>query len=151
MNPYTEAYKDPIFKIGIIFAVLLVLLVLANSVFANPLPGKEIKVINQVADEYNLVGEERTLLFVIRIIENGDVGREFGVLNPQAMRFKDDPDMSFRTQARWAAGTIKKRFNDNLEGFANRWAPIGAKNDPDNLNKNWFPNAQHWMKKLGVE
>lgn len=113
-----------------------------------PLPQKEIQIINQIADEYALVGEERTLLFVIRIIENGSTGREFGVLHPQAMRFKDNPKKSFVTQAKWAAGTISKRFNNNLEKFASRWCPVGAENDPTGLNKNWLPNAKYWMAKL---
>lgn len=113
------------------------------------LPEWEIRIINEVADEYGLKGPARRLLFVIRKVENGPKGREFGVLNPQAMRYKDDPDptKSFRLQAQWAAGTIKKRFNGDLKAFANRWAPIGAKNDPRGLNKNWYRNAKYYMEK----
>ncbi len=34
-----------------------------------------------------------------------------------------------------------------LPELAKKWAPIGAKNDPDNLNKNWLPNVRLWLKK----
>lgn len=108
----------------------------------------EYNIINKVADEYNLSPESRKLLFVIRKVENGKQGREFGVLNEQAERYKDDPDWtkSFTTQAQWAAGTIKKRYKGNIEEFANRWAPIGVKNDPKGLNKNWVKNAKFYME-----
>lgn len=29
-----------------------------------------------------------------------------------------------------------------------RWAPIGAENDPKNLNMNWAPNVRSFLKKL---
>lgn len=109
----------------------------------------EMEVINKVADEYNLNDDERKLLFVIRKIENGKQGKEFGVLTKEAMRFANDKDpmKSFITQARWAAGTIKKRYKGNLEKFAKRWAPVGAENDPTELNKNWLKNAKFYMNK----
>lgn len=133
-------------------ALFSIFMVLSISTMAKdiPLPKNEIKTINQVANEYNLTQDQKTLLFVIRIIENGNTPKEFGVLTPQAMRF-NDPDKSFITQARWAAGTIKKRYNGNLKEFSKRWCPIGAKNDPTNLNKNWYPNAKYWMDKLNKE
>ncbi len=135
-------------KWNLFWIMLFFLLYSAIYCYANPLPENEIKVINQVADEYELEGEARTLLFVIRIIENGKTPREFGVLVPRAMRYPDNPDKSFLTQARWAAGTIKKRFNGDLKAFADRYCPIDAENDPTGLNKNWYPNAKYWMNKL---
>ena len=110
---------------------------------------QEAEVISRVAKEYNLDEVETKLLFAIREVENGRQGREFGVLKPEAMRFENDPDpmKSLETQARWAAGTIDKRFTGDLKAFADRWAPIGAKNDPKNLNKNWLPNILDKMNK----
>ena len=116
------------------------------------LPRHEKALISSVADEYKLEGGERLMLYVIRKIENGGVSREFGVLSKEAMRHKDDALLSFITQARWAAGTIKKRFNKDLIGFANRYCPVGAKNDPTGLNNNWYKNAvfylQDWKESL---
>lgn len=31
--------------------------------------------------------------------------------------------------------------------MANRWAPVGAKNDPTNLNKNWPGNVRDKLRK----
>ena len=105
-------------------------------------------VIERVADEYGLEGKERALLWAIRKAENGRQGREFGILAPEAMRFENsDPVASFVTQAKWAAGTIKKRYTGNLKAFSERFAPIGAENDPTNLNKNWRKNVSFYMRK----
>ena len=108
----------------------------------------ELEVIDRVASKYELSPEEKRLLLTIRKVENGGPGREYGVLNPKAMRYKDDPIKSVETQAEWAAGTIKARYTGDLEAFAARWAPIGAKNDPKCLNKNWVVNASTWMNLL---
>jgi hypothetical protein len=35
------------------------------------------------------------------------------------------------------------RFVDFMQ---QRWAPIGAENDPDNLNANWAPNVRYFLK-----
>lgn len=36
-----------------------------------------------------------------------------------------------------------QRFVDFMQ---QRWAPIGAENDPKNLNANWSPNVRHYLK-----
>jgi len=104
---------------------------------AYDLPEKEIKILNEVADEYDLDGDARTLLFVIRLVENGGEGREMGVLHKRAI------NTTFRNQCQWAAGTISKRYNGNLKQFADRWCPPQA----HELNLNWYPNAKYWMNK----
>jgi len=43
-----------------------------------------------------------------------------------------------------AGATGEDRFVDFMQ---KRWAPLGATNDPDNLNKNWAPNVRELMKK----
>lgn len=109
------------------------------------LPEDETAIINEVADEYGLVGDARRLLFVIRKIENGAPGREFGVLHKKAL------NRGFRVQCEWAAGTIKKRYAGDLRAFAERWAPIGADNDPNGLNNHWHDNASFYMAKWSCE
>ena len=108
----------------------------------------ELEVIDRVATKYELTPEEKRLLLTIRKVENGGPGKEYGVLTPKAMRYKDNPIKSVETQAEWAAGTIKARYIGDLTAFAARWAPVGAKNDPKGLNKNWVVNASTWMKLL---
>jgi hypothetical protein len=133
------------------FILLCYILYTVTAFATNTRQAEERAIITETAREYTLTTEETRLLKVIRIIENGPQGREFGVLTPKAMRYADHPNWrkSFRVQAQWAAGTIKKRYNGNLKTFADRWCPIGAKNDPTGLNKNWYPNAKYWMNKLG--
>ncbi len=112
----------------------------------NPdLPQWEENIIGQVAKEYSLNGTAKLLLYVIRKVENGGDGKEFGVLDPQAQIYAGNKERSFRLQAEWAAATIQKRFDGDLQAFADRWAPIGAANDPEGKNKNWFPNATRYM------
>ncbi len=42
-----------------------------------------------------------------------------------------------------------KKFVDFMQ---RRWAPIGAENDPDDLNKNWAKNVRaHILKQIGIE
>lgn len=41
-----------------------------------------------------------------------------------------------------AAPWIKERPDQFIEFMGGRWAPIGAENDPDNLNENWIPNVR---------
>ena len=112
---------------------------------ALSVPAHEAEVIEAVGAKYKLTPEQLKLLYAIRLAENGKTGREFGVLAPEAMRFANNPELSFPTQAAWAAGTIKKRYTGDLQAFAKRWAPIGVANDPNNLNQNWVKNVQYYM------
>ena len=97
-------------------------------------PDVERFLILKAADEYDLDEDETALLLALRAAENGKAGLEYGVGsdNPkhQARRHKDNPAKSLETQARWAAGTIKKRYNGNLETFMLRWNP----SDPNEIN-----------------
>ena len=86
-------------------------------------------------------------LHAIRTAENGRPGLEFGVLHPRAM---DKPD-SLRVQAGWAAATVSKNLArwldsgeevDFITFLGRRYAPMGAKNDPTNLNKHWIQNVK---------
>lgn len=113
---------------------------------ALSVPAHEAVVIENAAHAYGLNSQQKNLLYAIRRQENGGPGKEFGVLHPQAMRFKDNPAMSMKTQAAWAAGTIKKHFDGkNLKNFASRWAPQGASNDPHGMNASWLPNVSKMM------
>ena len=61
---------------------------------------EEIKILVQVAREYDLSQEDTLILLAIREQENGSWGNEFGVI---AAKGSD-----LRTQAQWCAGSIKK-------------------------------------------
>jgi hypothetical protein len=56
---------------------------------------------------------------------------------------------------RWISA-MESLGEENVPPFVDfmqmRWAPIGAENDPDNLNVNWSPNVKsHLRKILGPE
>lgn len=123
---------------------LLLFIMLSTSLVSAEICERAI--ISRVANEYNLNKEETALLFAIRKAENGKTPKEFGVLNKQAMRFKD-PVKSLECQARWCAGTIKKRYKGDLEAFGARYCPVGAENDPTGLNKNWVKNVKNFMER----
>jgi hypothetical protein len=43
-----------------------------------------------------------------------------------------------------------KHGRTTISQMGNTWAPIGAGNDPNGLNKNWVPGVINYMKQLGV-
>jgi len=141
--------KDDFSFVVVCVIVMILLACFCRAAFAcDFLPEWESDIIKEVAQEYRLNEEETKLLYVIRKVENGRQGREFGVLTPEAMRYeKGCPIMSFTTQAKWAAGTIRKRYNGNLEVFAARWCPLDDVDDVRGLNVNWLKNARFWLSR----
>jgi len=95
------------------------------------LPSWEKSRIRDAADKHDLKGDARTLLYVIRRIENGGPGREFGIMLPDAD--------TFEKQASYAANTIKKRFTGDLRAFAHRYSPADA--------EHWIKMAKSYMDK----
>lgn len=102
---------------------------IAALLCAAMLPIGEMRTIERVARDYRLDAEETRLLVAIRKIENGRPGLEFGVggadKHHPAQRYTDGV-RSFETQARWAAGTIKRRYTGDLDAFARRYCPPNA-------------------------
>ena len=95
------------------------------------------------------------ILFAIIRSENGSAGRQLGVL-PNGKNIKAHQVDTLEKQAGWSAMTICKNWDrwsrmsvgeqalyqdDFLRYFADVYAPIKAKNDPNNLNVNWYPNV----------
>ena len=125
---------------------------------ASGLPEHEQAVILRTAAE---VGVPATFLAAIRIAENGRAGREFGVLSEAAD--------TYEAQARVAALSIRnnqyryvlrfKEWPTDAQGglseaftkfMAQRWAPVGAGNDPGNLNAHWPRNVFRAYQNSGV-
>jgi len=82
------------------------------------------------------------LLMAIRKAENGRSGREFGIMDKRA----DTLD----SQAGWCAATVRNTYarwlaTDQsvpfLVALRDRYAPIGADNDPGGLNEHWLRNV----------
>ena len=110
------------------------------------IPPEDRSILYRAASEYGLQGEARRLLFAIYLAEQGTPGREMGVLRPRAQRFAGDHAKSLRLQARWAAGTIRKRFTGDLAAFAARWCPENV----HPKNRHWLRNAQALMQEGGA-
>ncbi len=108
-----------------------------GALAAEP-PSRDLTIALQAAREYELSVFQTTALWCIRQVERGGPGREYGVLHPDAV------GRSHLIQARWAAGSIRKRLPNQsaLPIFASRWAPVDADNDPDGLNQFWLRNMQ---------
>jgi hypothetical protein len=54
---------------------------------------------------------------------------------------------------RWTSGKtpapwIKERPKKFIDFMQKRWAPIGAENDPRNLNANWAPGVRKILKQM---
>jgi hypothetical protein len=105
-------------------------------------------------------GIDARFLQALRRTENGGPGREFGVLSVPAPTYED--------QARVAANTVRRnieRFEkqtglpavdaatngyteDFIRFFSNRYAPIGAANDPTGLNRHHTRNLVRFYAQL---
>ena len=124
-----------------------------NKYFKN-----EYEVILKAAKRNHLALEDYDLLFAIRKTENGGPRREFGIIHPKCEAEMDKrPNETLDIQAGWAAATIVKNrarwekagkpgdFNTFLQ---KRYCPVGAKNDPSGLNKNWLQNVNTWENRI---
>jgi len=102
---------------------------------------------------YPLLVNPYAFMLAVRMCEQGRKGREFGVMAQGAI------DTDLETQAEWTMSTLikdtKRWYTDTLANgkkksdypgfifyFGDKWCPIGADNDPNNLNKYWLPNFQ---------
>jgi hypothetical protein len=105
--------------------------------------------------QYPLLVNPYAFMLAVRMCEQGRKGREFGVMAEGAI------DTDLKTQAEWTMSTLvkdnKRWHTDTLANgkkksdytgfifyFADKWCPIGADNDPNNLNQNWLPNFQKY-------
>ena len=125
---------------------------------AGGLPDEEQAVILRTAAE---IGVPAAFLAAIRIAENGRAGREFGVLSEAAD--------TYEAQARIAALSVRnnqyrfvarfKEWPTDVQGglseaftkfMAQRWAPRGVENDPNDLNAHWPKNVWRVYSGSGI-
>lgn len=105
-----------------------------------------------ILKQYPLLVNPYAFMLAVRMCEQGRKGREFGVMAQGAI------DTDLKTQAEWTMTTLikdtkrwhtgelakgkKEDYPTFIHYFADKWAPIGAENDPNNLNQYWLPNFQ---------
>jgi hypothetical protein len=114
----------------------------------SPTAAEERRMIDEAAAR---AGVDPAFLHALRRVENGGPGREFGVLSV--------PAPTYGNQARVAAESIRRnvaRFTERggtavdavtgrytpefIAFFSSRYAPVGAANDPRNLNRHHTRN-----------
>jgi len=87
----------------------------------------------------------------VNLAENDKLGKGGVRSEPvsTALGVKNIQDNSLENNlSRWIQSGSSTKFADF---FARRWAPIGAKNDPDNLNENFPGNLKSHLKKQLTE
>ena len=104
--------------------------------------------INDNVPDKSLRPDFTRLVDAIRKIENGGRGREYGIMDRRA----STPDL----QRRWCADTCWKNWirwqatdkqKPYLVFLRDRYAPLGAENDPNGLNENWLKNLTSILEK----
>lgn len=113
----------------------------------------------KIETEASLWAVDPRFVETIRHCENGDAGREFGVLSETAPTYGDQLRICCETVAhrlssyginplcRTPNGRLRYS-NSWIAYFAHIWAPSKAKNDPTNLNANWYENAVKFYEHL---
>ena len=103
-----------------------------------------------VARQEQLTALQTRLLLAIRAQENGRSGREYGVLVVSAPTQEVQARITARTIKRnWQRWKVAGQSGDPVEWMAQRWAPIGAENDPHGLNRYWLRNVRAFLSVLG--
>lgn len=91
----------------------------------------------------------------VRQQEAGRPGLEFGVMHPDALDTDLETQLEWflatllRDAMRWNGGFLwmgwkKEEFKDFIEYFARKYAPVGAENDPQGLNRFWEQNVRYY-------
>lgn len=121
---------------------------------------REYSTITRVARSH---GVDPAFMAAVRVAENGRPGREFGVMLKTATTFEAQLSVAVKTirnylarcpfnpltKIRTAQGhdtvIYSRRFVDHA---ATIWAPVGARNDPTGLNRNWPQNVWYHYKRF---
>ena len=90
------------------------------------------------------------IVAAIRYSENGGKGREYGIIHKRCPK-------TYRDQAGWCAATVQKDYDRWIKAGSKgrflvylgaKYCPVGAKNDPNGLNKYWVKNVTKFSKKF---
>lgn len=92
----------------------------------------------------------------IRQAENGQTGREFGVLDGVSSSYDEQLAVTCTTVAHrletYPANPLTRCYSPDKHSrvrytqsfityFSSIWSPVGVENDPNGLNKHWLKNA----------
>ena len=108
----------------------------------------------------DLRAELAPIVAAIRHAENGKAGLEYGVLGAGVKRDMKRKGDTYRPQAGWCAATVQKTYDrwvkagkpgDFITFLGKRYCPVGADNDPNELNRHWVKNVKHWTGRITNE
>ena len=94
---------------------------------------------------------QNTLIpYMHKAVKTAEGNKNLGVLSVKTKNPGKVLDNSIKNNyLRWLQAGSPGRFVDFMQ---QRWAPIGAANDPENLNVNWAPNVRNSLQQqLGPE
>src|SRR3990167_10530870 len=127
-------------------SILVLLLALLTSCTPRPAFAEvnDVAVALSAARQQQLTAYQTAVLMCVRVVENGNSGREYGVLSV--------PAPTHQTQARVAAQSIKKRVQSpaDLPVWAQRWCPVGAEND-NGSNRFWLANMTACLSQMAPQ
>jgi hypothetical protein len=139
----------------------LVMVVFSSAVFAQSNAYKAIQLkdgkanaeLFQDAVNENIRPELRAelapIVAAIRYAENGKT-YQYGIIHKRCPK-------GYRPQAGWCSATVQKHYDRWVKGgrkgdfvvsLGARYCPIGADNDPDNLNRHWIGNVKKFQRKF---
>jgi hypothetical protein len=104
-----------------------------------------------IRDAASRAAVDPRFLGALRRAENGGPGREFGVLSVSAPTYEDQVRLAaasirrnverFEASGRVAVDPVTGRYSEEfIRFFSNRYAPVGAANDPTGLNQHHARN-----------
>ena len=88
----------------------------------------------------------------IRYAENGKT-YQYGIIHPRCKP-------GYRNQAGWCAATVQKNYDRWVKAgskgkfvvfLGKRYCPVGAKNDPNGLNKHWIGNVKKFYARFKLK
>ena len=84
--------------------------------------------------------------FMEKAIKKAENSKHYGVIKAKSKEDaqKQLTDSIYNNFFRWLQAGKPKPF---AEFMRDRWAPLGAENDPENLNYNWLPNVKSFLEK----
>jgi hypothetical protein len=78
--------------------------------------------------------------------------KPFGILSVECSGYDECRQICYNTvrnNRKRYADYGHKQYDTYLEFLSSRYAPVGASNDPSNLNKNWLKNVRYFLKTGG--
>jgi hypothetical protein len=128
---------------------------MAQGITGTMLPDWENTIIFNTAEAR---GVDARLLGAIRKAEMGGAGKEFGVLYSGADTYQQQATIAANTirskqsdyeATRGYSAVVENRYTDEFIAYlGSKYAPVGAANDPGNLNSNWVNNVATWYGRI---